>query len=132
MTERFSISLEEDLLARFETYLTEHGYRNRSEAIRDLIRKALIADEWDAGKEVVGVLTLVYDHHQRQLQDRITDIQHDFHELVISTTHIHLDHHNCLEVGILKGAAGNVRNMADQLIALRGVKSGDLTTTGTA
>ena len=77
---------------------------------------------------MVGVLTLVYDHHQRQLQDRITDIQHDFHHLVVSTTHIHLDHHNCLEVVILRGQAEKVREMANSLIALRGVKSGNLAT----
>ncbi len=129
--ERFSISMEEDLVAKFDRHLELRGYSNRSEAVRDLVRKALIDDEWQAGEEVVGVITLVYDHHQRQLQDKLTDIQHDRHDMIISATHVHLDHHNCLEVIIVKGEAGKVREMADLLKAARGVKSGELTAAST-
>ena len=129
MAERFSTSLEPELLAQFDQYIDKNGYENRSEAVRDLIRRALIAEQWEAGEEVAGVVTLVYDHHQRQLQDQITEVQHDYHHLVVSTTHVHLDHHHCLEVAIVRGKAGKVREMAQKIIALRGVKDGHLTTT---
>ncbi|HPR83899.1 MAG TPA: nickel-responsive transcriptional regulator NikR, partial [Pontiellaceae bacterium] len=101
--ERFSISMEDDLVQKFDGHLERRGYSNRSEAVRDLVRKALIDEEWQAGEEVVGVITLVYDHHQRQLQDKLTAIQHDHHDRIISSTHVHMDHHNCLEVIIVKG-----------------------------
>ena len=131
MLKRFSISLEEDLLAGFDRYISRHGYSNRSEAVRDLIRKALVTDEWADDCEVVGVVTMVYDHHRSQLQERITELQHDFYELITSTTHIHMDHHNCLEVTIVKGKASQVQDLAGRLIALRGVKDGSLTMSST-
>ena len=131
MIERFSISLEQDLLRKFDRHLRAHKYRTRSEGIRDLIRKTLVKEEWDADDEVVGVISLVYDHHQRQLQDRITEVQHDFHHMVISTTHIHLDHDNCLEVIIARGNAGRVKEVAERLTALRGVKNGSLSAAST-
>ncbi len=131
MLKRFSISLEEDLLAGFDDYIVRHGYSNRSEAVRDLIRKVLVKDEWADDSEVVGVVTMVYDHHKSQLQERITELQHDFYELITSTTHIHMDHHNCLEVTIVKGKASQVQNLAGRLIALRGVKDGSLTMSST-
>jgi CopG family nickel-responsive transcriptional regulator len=129
--ERFSISMDEDLLKKFDEHLNAHGYSNRSEAVRDLIRRALIDEEWNAGEEVIGVITLVFDHHQRQLQDRLTELQHDHHGMIISSTHVHLDHHNCLEVIIVKGAAGMVRELADQLKATRGVKASELSAAST-
>ncbi len=131
MLKRFSISLEDDLLAGFDTYIGRHGYSNRSEAVRDLIRKALVKEEWADDSEVVGVVTMVYDHHKSQLQERITELQHDFYELITSTTHIHMDHHNCLEVTIVKGKASQVQELAGRLIALRGVKDGSLTMSST-
>lgn len=131
MLKRFSISLEDDLLAGFDTYIGRHGYSNRSEAVRDLIRKALVKEEWADDSEVVGVVTMVYDHHKSQLQERITELQHDFYELITSTTHIHMDHHNCLEVTIVKGKASQVQKLAGRLIALRGVKDGSLTMSST-
>jgi len=131
MLKRFSISLEEDLLEGFDSYVNQHGYSNRSEAVRDLIRKALVTDEWASDSEVVGVVTMVYDHHKAQLQERITELQHDFYELITSTTHIHMDHHNCLEVTIVKGIASKVQDLAGRLIALRGVKDGSLTMSST-
>ncbi len=131
MLKRFSISLEDDLLEGFDDYIVRHGYSNRSEAVRDLIRKVLVKDEWADNSEVVGVVTMVYDHHKSQLQERITELQHDFYELITSTTHIHMDHHNCLEVTIVKGKAAQVQNLAGRLIALRGVKDGSLTMSST-
>ncbi len=131
MLKRFSVSLEEELLAQFDDYITRHGYSNRSEAVRDLIRGKLIGEEWEQDSEVVGVVTLVYDHHQAKLQERITEAQHDFYHLITSSTHVHMDHHNCLEVTIVKGQASKVRALAETMIALRGVKSGNLTMSST-
>jgi len=129
--ERFSISMEEDLLGKFDNHLSGHGYSNRSEAVRDLVRKALIDEEWQSGEEVVGVITLVFDHHQRKLQDKLTELQHDHYEIIISSTHVHLDHHNCLEVIIVKGEAGSVCELANRLKATRGVKTSELTSAST-
>jgi CopG family nickel-responsive transcriptional regulator len=131
MLKRFSVSLEDDLLAKFEEYISSHGYSNRSEAIRDLIRRKLVNEEWEQDSEVVGVVTLVYNHHQAQLQERITELQHRFYQLITSTTHVHMDHHNCLEVTIVKGKASTVRELAEGMIALRGVKNGSLTVSST-
>lgn len=131
MLKRFSISLEEDLLEQFDGYIGLRGYSNRSEAVRDLIRKALIREEWEQDVEVVGVVTLVYNHHQSQLQEKITELQHDYYNLITSTTHVHMDHHNCLEVTIVKGKASTVRELAENLMALRGVKDGNLTMSST-
>lgn len=130
MLERFSVSLEDQLLKQFDRFISDHQYVNRSEAVRDLIRKALVKEDWEADREVVGVISLVYDHHQRQLQDKLTEIQHAFHHDVVSTTHIHLNHDDCLEVIIVRGKASRVRKLADQLIALRGVKDGALNMSG--
>lgn len=131
MIERFSVSLDQDLLKRFDVHLRGHKYGNRSEAIRDLIRQSLVEEEWHADDEVVGVISLVYNHHQRRLQDRITEVQHGFHHTIISTTHIHLDHDHCLEVIMARGRASRVHSLADSLRALRGVKNAALSTSST-
>ncbi|MFH7319641.1 nickel-responsive transcriptional regulator NikR [Desulfurivibrio sp. D14AmB] len=131
MLKRFSVSLEEGLLADFDEFIKRRQYTNRSEAIRDLIRKVFVKEEWGEDKEVIGVITLVYDHHQFQIQERITEIQHDHHQLVTSATHVHMDHHNCLEVLIVRGRASMVQALAEKLIALRGVKDGHLATSST-
>jgi CopG family nickel-responsive transcriptional regulator len=131
MLKRFSVSLEEQLLDQFDEYISTHGYSNRSEAVRDLIRARLINEEWEQDSEVVGVVSLVYDHHQANLQDRITEVQHDYYQFITSSTHVHMDHHNCLEVTIVKGQASKVRELSERMIALRGVKSGNLTMTST-
>jgi CopG family transcriptional regulator, nickel-responsive regulator len=94
MLRRFSISLEESLLEVVDSYIESHKYDNLSESIRDLIRKAFIKNEWKEDKKIIGVISLVYDHHQRQLQQRLTEIQHDYHHHIVSTTHIHMDHDN--------------------------------------
>ena len=132
-TVRFGISIDSGLLERFDRVVEEKGYVNRSEAIRDLIRDALVEQSWEAGEEeTVGTLTLVYDHHVRDLSDRLTDIQHDHHDRIISALHVHLDHHNCLEVLIVRGKAGQIKSIADSMIGVKGVKHGKLvmTTTG--
>ena len=128
---RFGVSLDEELLEPFDALCAVKGYSNRSEAIRDLIRKALVAEEWQqADGQGAGTLTLVYDHHN--LARRLTQMQHDEHDIIIATLHVHLDHHNCLEVLILKGEAARVRALADKLISCKGVKHGTFsgTTTG--
>ena len=119
---RFGVSLEKELLTSFDSFIQRKGYPNRSEAIRDLIRKTFVEEEWQEGKEVSGAITLVYDHHKRDLLNRLMDVQHDHHATIISTQHIHLDHHNCLEVIIAKGAPKDVRSLADKLHSLKGIK----------
>lgn len=130
---RLGVSLDEELLEPFDALCAVKGYSNRSEAIRDLIRKALVAEEWhQADGQGAGTLTLVYDHHKNDLARRLTQMQHDEHDIIIATLHVHLDHHNCLEVLILKGEATRVRALADKLISCKGVKHGTFsgTTTG--
>ena len=130
---RFGVSLDEELLEPFDALCAVKGYSNRSEAIRDLIRKALVAEEWQqADGQGAGTLTLVYDHHKNDLARRLTQMQHDEHDIINATLHVHLDHHNCLEVLILKGEAARVRALADKLISCKGVKHGTFsgTTTG--
>ena len=127
MLKRFSVSLDEDLLKKFDSYILEQSYSNRSEAVRDMIRKGLVQQEWESNDQVVGVITLVYDHHRPQLQERVTELQHEFYNIITSSTHVHMDHHNCLEVTIAKGRASDVQELARGLIALRGVKDGSLT-----
>ncbi|HMP89601.1 MAG TPA: nickel-responsive transcriptional regulator NikR [Kiritimatiellia bacterium] len=127
MLERFSISIDSELLKQFDRYIALKKYQNRSEAIRDLIRKSLIEQEWKANQEVVGVITLVFNHHQRQLQDKMTEIQHKYHHIVVSTTHIHLGEHDCLEVIIARGKASLVQSLSELLTAMKGVKDGSLT-----
>ncbi|MFO7760627.1 MAG: nickel-responsive transcriptional regulator NikR [Thermodesulfobacteriota bacterium] len=131
MLKRFSISLEDSLLNEFDCYIEQQQYNNRSEAIRDLIRKILVQREWETDKEVMGVISLVYDHHQHQLQKKVTEIQHDFHHYIVSTSHVHMDHDNCLEVIIVRGKARAIRRLADQLMALRGVRDGNLAMSST-
>ena len=127
---RIGVAIDEDLLGQFDGLLERKGYSNRSEAFRDLIRDALVREETtDPECEAVGTLTLVYDHHVRQLADKLTDMQHDHFREIISTLHVHMDHDNCLEVLVLRGRAGAVRRIADKLISTKGVKHGRLTLT---
>jgi len=126
--ERVTISLNEDLLRQFDGYLQRKGYANRSEAIRDLLRQRLEADRLstDGGAHAVGCLSYVFNHNQRDLSRRLTKAQHDHHDLVRSTLHIHLDHDNCLEVAVLDGHAAEVRTFAEATIAETGVRHGNL------
>ncbi|MCK4600195.1 nickel-responsive transcriptional regulator NikR [Candidatus Bipolaricaulota bacterium] len=128
---RFSISIEERLLSSFDELVRERGYQNRSEAIRDAIRRQLIHQEWEVGEEVAGVITLLYDHHRPGLSEALTQIQHHALPQVISTTHVHLDESNCLECIAVRGEARTIEALADRLKSLKGVKHGELTATST-
>ena len=129
---RFSVSLPPALLDQLDRMAREKSYDNRSLAIADMIRAQLVEHQMELGNtEIVGTITLVYDHHRMHVQETLTDIQHDHHEVILSTVHVHLDHHNCLEVLIVKGQAGLVKKIADELIAAKGVKHGKLTVTTT-
>ena len=129
---RFGVSIEAPLLKSFDSLCSEKGYTNRSEAIRDLIRDDLVQTEWrNPAAETVGTVTLVYNHHQRELQGRLTKQQHHHHAQIIANLHVHLDAHNCLEVLLVKGKAGAIKRLADSLIAVRGVRHGKLTMTTT-
>jgi CopG family nickel-responsive transcriptional regulator len=127
---RIGVAIEEDLLGQFDAYIERHAYPSRSEAFRDLIRAALAADAQPRGNErVVGTVSIVYSHGKRHLGDRLTHVQHEFHHTVVSSMHVHLDHDDCLEVIVLRGRAGDVRAVADALIAMKGVRHGQLTMT---
>lgn len=129
---RFGLAVNAALLDEFDAAVKEEGYQNRSEAIRDLVRAHLVEREWERGdQEVVGTVTLVYDHHAKGLGELLVDIQHDHESMVISTLHVHLDRDNCLEVLVVRGKAGPVRSLAERLISVKGVKHGRLTTTST-
>ena len=132
-TIRFGVSLDEVLLEKFDALCAENSYKNRSEAVRDLIRNALVQQEWkDLGKEIVGTLTLIYDHHQSDLAQKITSIQHDALEVIITTLHVHIDECNCMEVLVLRGPGEKIRHTAKRLISTKGIKHGklNLSTTG--
>jgi len=121
---RYTITIDERLLKRFDSYLANHGYRNRSEAIRDLVREALVEEEWaQGGGKVAATVTLVYEHHSN-VAERLAEAQHHHFGIVVSATHVHLDNDHCLEVIILRGRARDVRSLADALIATNGVKHG--------
>jgi CopG family transcriptional regulator, nickel-responsive regulator len=127
---RFGVSMEMDLLERFDRLVEERGYASRSEALRDLVRKEFVATEWgDPEAEVVGTVSIVYDHHEHHLSDVLADLQHHHHRSIVSTTHVHLDAHNCLEVIIVRGRSGLVRRVAERLISTKGVKHGGLVAT---
>jgi len=131
-TIRFGISIDARLLGRFDDLIGDKGYVNRSEAIRDLIRNALVEEEWAReDEEAVGTVSLVFDHHTRDLSDKLTEHQHSHHKEIISALHVHLDAHHCLEVVVLKGRAGDIKRLADELIGTKGVKHGKLMTTTT-
>ena len=128
MLERTAISLEKDLLARFDRLIGRRGYANRSEAVRDLIREQLVQDEWSRqekdGADKVAVVSLVYDHDSSSLAQKLTHIQHAHHKSVVSSLHVHLDEHNCLEVLILRGRASEIIAMGESLVSTKGVRYG--------
>jgi len=129
---RFGISLDNVLLERFDTLIRRKRYPNRSEAIRDLIRDALVSEEWESATlETVGTITIVYSHDKRELTDTLTDLQHSHYDSIISSMHIHLDEHNCLEVIVVRGKAKDIKAIADRLIGTKGVKHGKLSVTTT-
>lgn len=128
---RFGVSLEKKLLEKFDSYIRERNYTNRSEALRDMIRQELIKKEWIEGEDVAGAITLIYDHHRKDLLGRITDIQHNYQKVIISTQHIHLDHDNCLEIVAVRGNPAEVQRLADTMKSIKGVKHGTLNMSST-
>src|SRR5690349_14608573 len=127
---RIGVAIDSELLDKFDRLIARRGYTNRSEAFRDLIRDELVERTWESPEShVVGTVTLVYDHHVRLLNEKLTDLQHDHHKSILSTLHVHLDHDNCLEVLVVRGRSAEVRKIADVLISTKGVKHGRLTIT---
>ena len=129
---RIGVAIDADLLKKFDRLIESRGYTNRSEAFRDLIRDELVEQTWQRpDSQVVGTVTLVYDHHVRLLNEKLTNLQHSHFHQILSTLHVHLDHDNCLEVLVVRGKAGQVKKIADALISTKGVKHGRLTITST-
>lgn len=129
---RFSVSVEEDLLRRFDRLSRAEGYPTRSEAVKDCMRQKLVAREWTGGREVAGAVALVYDHHRRALVSRLMAVQHDFSRVIVSVQHVHLDHDHCLELVVVRGAAERIRTLVARLKSVKGLKHTALmmTTTG--
>jgi CopG family nickel-responsive transcriptional regulator len=131
--ERIGIAIPGDLLKKFDKLIEQRGYANRSEAVRDLVRKELVDDlAASPTAEVCGTVTLIYDHHARLLLDKLTNIQHEYHNAIMSTVHVHLDHDNCLEVILVRGKSTLVQKLANSLIATKGVKHGRFILTASA
>jgi CopG family nickel-responsive transcriptional regulator len=129
---RFGVSIDSQLIRKFDALIGRKGYATRSEAIRDMIRDQLVEQEWESeNRDTVGTITIVYNHHTRELEHALTDMQHKSFHQIISALHVHLDAHNCLEVLVVKGKSQEIRKIADRLIGTRGVKHGKLTTTTT-
>ncbi len=121
---RFGVSLPKQLLNKFDRFIQRKNYGSRSEAFRDLIRNQLLEETWDNAKSACGVITLVYNHHKRNLMDKLTEVQHDAGSVILSSTHIHIDHDHCLEVIIVRGNSKKVKRLADTLISIKGVLHG--------
>lgn len=122
---RFGVSIEEDLLEKFNSYMKKKGYDNRSEAIRDLMRDCLVEDEFEGGQaESIGTVSLVYNHEARELSEKLTRAQHKDLGQIIAALHVHVDHHNCLEVLVLRGRGRDIKKIADNLVSTKGVKHG--------
>ena len=128
-TIRFSVSLPGNLLEELDRRVTSRGYASRSELVRDMIRERLVEDAWQAGDEVVGVLVITFDHHQRELAQKLIDIQHNQGVHVLCSTHVHLDHHNCVETIFLQGHPPEIEHIAAEIGGLKGVKFAKLTRT---
>jgi CopG family nickel-responsive transcriptional regulator len=127
---RFGVSIEPALLKQFDEIIKHKGYTNRSEAIRDIIRKNLIKEKIkEPNTIIIGTLTMIYDHHIGNLTNNLLKIQHDHHDEILSTTHIHIDHDNCLEVLVLKGKAKNILKLSENIKALKGIKHGEIVLT---
>lgn len=128
---RIGVSLEPDLLKKFDHLIKKKGYGTRSKAVRDLIRKELVREVAVAeNKQVYGTITMVYDHHIGGVTDKLLTLQHDYRDNIMTTSHVHLDHDNCLEVVVIKGKAKSVKEMADKIASIRGVRHGELSITG--
>ncbi len=126
---RFGVSLEEEVLTDLDRFVDMHQYPNRSQAIRALIKNNKVEDEWKGNEEVAGAITLLFDHHKRDLANKSTSTQHHYHHLILSVQHVHLNHDNCLETLVVKGKAKQLQELADKLIGMKGVKHGKLVMT---
>mgnify|MGYP000983006635 CR=1 FL=1 len=126
---RFGVSVEKEISDILDNYIRENHFPNRSQAIRHLIQKSEVEKQWKGNEVVGGTLTLVYDHHRRELQDKLTRIQHDFHDVILCSQHIHLDHDNCMEIIAMKGNALVLKDVANQLKAIKGIVHGELSMT---
>ncbi len=124
---RFGVSLEKELLEELDKFVTKNHFANRSQAIRQLISNNVVECKWKANELVAGAITLVYDHHKRDLLNKLADIQHDYYELILSAQHFHLDHDNCLEIIAVRGESQRIKTLSDRLIAEKGVQHGQLT-----
>jgi CopG family nickel-responsive transcriptional regulator len=125
---RTALAIDLDLLERFDSWMVAHGYANRSEAMRALVRQALVEQEWeDPSARVVAALSVIYEHQRRDLAQQLTHRQHADHHVILCSQHVHLDRHNCLEVVVMQGAVARLRRLADEILAARGVKAGGLT-----
>ncbi len=123
---RITISVEEPLLKQFESFVAQNGYPTRSEAMKGLMRKALIEEEWQRGTDVAGAISIVYDHHKGGVLQKLVDVQHDFGPLIVCTQHVHLDHHNCMEVLVVRGRAAGIRKLLAKLKSAKGLKHSSL------
>ena len=120
---RFGVSIEKKLLEKFDNYIKRKNYQNRSEALRDLIRKEFVDSQWEeSGEDVAGAIIIVYDHHRKELMDSLVNIQHDYRDIIISSQHVHLDHSTCLEVIVVKGKIAEVFGLEAKLKVVKGVK----------
>jgi CopG family nickel-responsive transcriptional regulator len=119
---RFGISIEESLSSKFDRFIKEKNYTNRSEAIRDLIRETFVKEAWKKNRIVSGAITMIYDHHQRMLVEKLIDVQHNYSKLIVSSQHVHLNRYDCLEIVVVKGASKKIQNLSDKLKSIKGVK----------
>jgi CopG family nickel-responsive transcriptional regulator len=129
---RFGVAVDEDLIARFDEHIARRGYATRSEALRDLMRADLVRDAWDRGDETIATISIVYDHHVSELTEALNELQHSHHDVVICTTHVHLDADHCLEVIIARGPARVLKQLGDRLTSAKGVINGSVTGTSIA
>jgi CopG family nickel-responsive transcriptional regulator len=125
---RFGVSLEKGLLDALDKFVEENHFKNRSQAIRHLISNNLTEKKWESNEIVAGAVSLVYDHHKRDLLSNLADLQHDFHDVILSNIHFHIDHDNCLEIIAIKGESSRLKELANRLIGLKGIQQGKLTT----
>lgn len=123
---RFGVSLEKEILDELDEFVNKNHFSNRSQAIRSLISKKLVVKDWEENQEVAGAISLVYDHHKRDLLNKLADMQHDFFDIILSAQHFHLDHDNCLEIIAVKGEAFKIKELANKLIAIKGIQHGTL------
>ena len=128
---RLSFSVEEGLFNKLESLVEKNGYKNRSEFIRDIIRNMLVEEEWEQDREVVGTITLIYDHHASRLSEKLTDIQHEYHDLVLASTHVHISHSLCAEMIMVRGGSEKLKTLTNNLQSQKGVLHAGFTMTST-